>query len=69
MPTSISLGQLHKVDIRNVWSNEAQDFTPWLAEEANIKLLGDTIELELESLPRRTPNLHRQIAIICVWNS
>jgi hypothetical protein len=48
MPTSISLGQLQKVDIRNVWSNEAQDFTPWLAEEANIRLLGDTIGLELE---------------------
>ena len=48
MPTSISLGQLHKVDIRNVWSNEAQDFTPWLAEEANITLLGDTIGIELE---------------------
>lgn len=48
MPTSISLGQLQKVDIRDVWSNEAQDFTPWMAEEANIKLLGDTIGLELE---------------------
>ncbi|MCE9552912.1 MAG: DUF4268 domain-containing protein [Planctomycetes bacterium] len=48
MPTSISLSQLEKVDIRGVWTNEANDFTPWLAEEANIQLLGDTIGLELE---------------------
>jgi hypothetical protein len=48
MPTSISLGQLLKVDIRDVWTSEAYDFTPWLAEEANIALLGNTIGLELE---------------------
>lgn len=47
MPT-ISLGQLVKLDIREVWKSEAQDFTPWLAEEVNIALLGDAIGLELE---------------------
>ena len=48
MVVSMTLSQLQKVDIRNVWSNEAQDFTPWLAEPANIILFGDTIGLELE---------------------
>jgi hypothetical protein len=42
------LGRLERVDLRQVWQNEAGDFTPWLAREDNIALLGETIGLELE---------------------
>lgn len=43
-----NLGRLEKVSLREAWSNEASDFTPWLAEEENLKLLGEAIGLDLE---------------------
>jgi hypothetical protein len=46
--TTKSLGKLRRVDLREVWDNEAGSFTPWLAREENIKLLGDAIGVELE---------------------
>ena len=42
------LSRLEKVDLRQVFNSEAADFTPWLAEPENLKLLGDTIGIELE---------------------
>lgn len=43
-----NLGTLEKIDLRKVWLSETNEFTPWLAQPENIKLLGDTIGLELE---------------------
>jgi hypothetical protein len=42
------LGRLERVDLRQCWSDEAREFTPWLAQEENIALLGEAIGLELE---------------------
>lgn len=42
------LGRLERVEPRNVWVSEATHFTPWLAKEENLKLLGDAIGIELE---------------------
>ncbi|NLE39426.1 MAG: DUF4268 domain-containing protein, partial [Pirellulaceae bacterium] len=35
------LGRLVKVPLRKAWVSESGDFTPWLASEENIGLLGD----------------------------
>lgn len=43
-----SLGRLESVEVREVWKTEAGDFTPWLAKEENLKLLGDAVGLDLE---------------------
>ncbi len=47
MPT---LGRLERVDLRDIWSTEAQDFTPWLAREENLAILGETLQVELEAV-------------------
>lgn len=46
--SDISLSRLEKVELRECWKTEAGDFTPWLAQEENIALLGETIGLSLE---------------------
>lgn len=43
-----ALGRLQSVEPREVWPGEASHFTPWLAKEDNLKLLGETIGIELE---------------------
>ena len=43
------LGRLQQIrDIKKYWEREATDFTPWLAKNENLSLLGDTIGIDLE---------------------
>lgn len=42
----MKLGKIREVDLREVWPNEAQSFTPWLQE--NPEELGEILGLELE---------------------
>jgi len=46
--TTPEFGSLTPVDLRECWPREDSDFTPWLANEENITLLGDAIGAELE---------------------
>ena len=42
------LGRLTRVDLRYIWNSEANDFTPWLAREENLGILGETLGIDLE---------------------
>ena len=44
--TSGSEGRIQQLDIREIWADEAADFTPWLAQ--NLNLLGKELGLNLE---------------------
>ena len=44
---NINLGTLQKVEIREIWEHEATEFTPWLAKQENIDMLGSAIGLDL----------------------
>jgi hypothetical protein len=39
------LGRLVSVPLREVWAHESNEFTPWLADTANLSLLADTLNL------------------------
>src|SRR5688572_6347136 len=45
---STKLGRLERVNLREAWTNEAYDFTPWLALPENLRLLSDVVGIELE---------------------
>lgn len=50
---SKNLSELERVNIRNLWPNEAADFTPWLSEPDNIARLAEVIgmdRLEIEGV-------------------
>ena len=45
---SNNLGKIQKVELRNAWKHEAIDFTNWLAEEENLRLLSDEIGIDIK---------------------
>ena len=54
---------LTPVELNEVWETEPQHFTPWLAREKNLTLLGNAlgIELELVDQERRIGNFRADI--------
>ena len=45
--TEMKLGRLERVDLRDIWLSEPGNFTPWLARDENLVLVGETIGIEL----------------------
>ena len=50
------LGTIIKIDdLRAIWPHEANDFSKWLSREENLKLLGDTIGIDIVLEERESP--------------
>lgn len=45
----MELGKMKRIqDLRTVWPHEANDFTKWLAEEANLQELGNAVGIDID---------------------
>ena len=51
--TTVALSRLEPLDPRDVWSDEARDFTPWLME--NAEYLGEVLGIDVEFESREHP--------------
>ena len=50
--STIIVGKLERLPLREVWKNEAHDFTPWLQE--NIDVLNTALDINLVDVDRET---------------
>ena len=44
----MQLGKIKKVDLRDVWRLEASGFSAWLAQQENLDLLAEQLEIDIE---------------------
>jgi len=44
----MDLAKLKKINLKEFWKDEAREFTPWLAQEESLELLGNALGLEIE---------------------
>ena len=49
------LSTLENVDIRSIWENETNEFTPWLANSDNIDHIGEAIGIDLTVEEKEKP--------------
>lgn len=62
----MKLGALTAVPLRNAWTHEATEFTPWLARPENLALLGEALGLEdLELVGKEHPVGEFKLDLLC----
>jgi len=59
------LGRLSRVDLRDIWTSEASDFTPWLARPENIAVLSEALDIDLEVEAQERPVGPFRADILC----
>lgn len=60
------LGKLERIPLRKAWAHEAGEFTPWLAQAANLELLAKSLGLtELELVGIEHPVGDFKVDILC----
>ncbi len=60
----MKLGELKKIDLRDVWQHEEYNFSKWLAEERNIELLSNEIGIEFDNIQTEAPSGRYSVDII-----
>ena len=60
-----NLDRLIPVELTDIWPHEAVNFTPWLAQEENLNLLGETLGMDLEFEEREVNVGDFQADILC----
>lgn len=63
MTAATPLARLERVSLRTAWPHEAINFTPWLAEKANLDLLAEKIgiPLQLEAVEKEVGTFYADI--------
>ena len=63
MTATTPLARLERVTLRTAWPHEANNFTPWLAEKANLDLLAEKIgiPLQLEAVEKEVGTFYADI--------
>ena len=52
--TTVELGQIEPVNIRELWQDDSVEFARWLSE--NLKLLGESLHMDLEPVRLQPPS-------------
>lgn len=55
MYTTQKVGTLEEVPLREIWPHEAHNFTNWLAQEENIELLSNELNIDIEVIDTEVP--------------